>query len=190
MKFLFDFIPFIIFFIAYKNYDFYVATAALIIASVSQLGLYWLCYRRVEKMQVFSTLLVGLFGGASLILHNEDFLKWKTSIFSFLTAGILFASHYLGKQVALQRLLNHLQLPETLYRFWNMAWVVFLTLMGILNLIIAYSFSTKIWIHFKMFGFLGLTLIFSIIQAIAFAKYLPRTAHPTDRDQHDHHLKP
>lgn len=178
MKFLFDFLPFVVFFIFYAMYDFYVATAALIVASLCQLSIYWLKYRKVEKMLLLSVSLVVVFGGTTIFFHDEDILKWKTSVFSFLTAGVFLASHFIGKRVLLQRMFSTLELPATICRFWNMAWVFFLTFVGILNLIVAYNFSTDIWVYFKLFGLLGLTLVFLFIQAMSLAKYLPKEKIP------------
>ncbi len=99
MKFLFDFLPFLVFVGFYLKYDFYIATAALIAASVVQLSFYWIVFRKVEKMLVISVLLVVVFGASTLILHDEDILKWKTSVFYFLSEAVFLASHFIGKKV-------------------------------------------------------------------------------------------
>ena len=174
MKLLFDFLPFVVFFIVYAVYDFYVASAALMVASVCQITLYWAVYRKVEKMLVTSVILVLIFGTSTIIFHDEDILKWKTTIFSFITASVFLASHFVGKKVILQRMFNNLELPEDVCRRWNMAWVYFLTFLGFLNLGVAYYFSTDVWVYFKLFGLFGLTLIFLLIQAFVLAKHLPK----------------
>lgn len=174
MKFLFDFLPFVVFFITYALYDFYIATMVLIIASVSQLLIYWIKDRKLEKMLVLSVALIIIFGGSTLIFRNENILKWKTSIFSFMTAGVFLASHYIGKRVLLQRMFSHLNIPEAACRFWNMAWVIFLISIGILNCLVAYFFSTDVWVYFKVFGLLGLTILFLVVQSIAISKYVPK----------------
>ena len=178
MKFLFEFLPFVVFFIVYVMYDFFTATAALIVASLLQLGIYWCKYRKVEKMLLFSVALIVVFGGTTIIFQDEDILKWKTTVFSFVTAAVFFLSHFIGKRVLLQRIFSHFPIPSKVCRFWNMAWVLFLTFIGILNLFIAYHYSTKIWIYFKLFGFLGLTIVFLSIQAVALAKHLPKDKFP------------
>ncbi len=173
MKFLFDFLPFLVFFITYMVYDFYVATAALIVASVVQLVLYWLRYGKIEKMLMISVTLVIILGSITLFLHDTTFLKWKASVFSWISALVFLSSHFIGKKVLLQRMFTNLELPKKVWQRWNMAWVIFLTTLGSLNLFVAYKFSTDVWVYFKMFGFLGLMLLFLIIQAIMLAKYLP-----------------
>lgn len=174
MKFLFDFLPFTIFFVIYAFYDFYTATTGLIIASLCQLAVYWIKDRKLDKMFSLSVAFIVIFGGSTILFQNENILKWKTSIFSFITAGVFLASHYIGKRVLLQRMFSNLNIPETPCRFWNMAWVIFLTGIGILNWIVAYCFSTDVWVYFKLFGLLGLTVIFLIIQSIAISQYLPK----------------
>ena len=173
MKFLFDFFPFLVFFITYIIYDFYIATAALIAASIVQLALYWVKYRKVEKMLIISVTLVVVLGGITILLHDETFLKWKATVFSWISALVFLSSHFIGKKVILQRMFANLELPKNVWRQWNMAWVIFLATLGSLNLFVAYNFSTETWVYFKMFGFLGLMLVFLIIQAIMLAKYLP-----------------
>lgn len=174
MKFLFDFLPFAVFFIIYGLYDFYIATAALIVASLLQLCVYWLKYRKVEKMLLLSVGLVVVFGGSTILFHDEAILKWKTTIFSLLTAGIFLTSHFIGNRVLLERMFSNLNIPQKACRFWNMAWVFFLTFIGFLNLAVAHYFSTDTWVYFKLFGLLGLTVIFLFIQALSLAKYLPK----------------
>ena len=183
MKFLFDFLPFFVFFLAYISYDFYTATAALIIASLAQLGLTWVVYRRVEKMLLISVLLVTVLGCITLFLHNEMFLKWKATIFAWISACVFLGSQFIGDKVLLQRMFSNLHLPHDIWRKWNLAWVIFFAVLGFLNLFIAYQFSTEVWVYFKMFGILGLMLVFLLVQAAYLAKYLPTDNIETNADQ-------
>ncbi len=173
MKMLFDFFPVVLFFISYKLWDIYMATAVLIGASLLQTGLWWLKYRRFEKMHLVTLVLVCIFGGATLLLQNEMFIKWKPTVINWLFAAAFAGSHFIGQKVLIKRMMaDHIHLPEAVWLKLNLAWTGFFLLMGALNLIVVYQFDTDTWVNFKMFGMLGLTFVFVVIQSIAISRYI------------------
>jgi len=176
MKLLFDFFPVLLFFIAYKAYDIYIATAVLIGACLIQTVGYWAKYRKFEKSHLITLVLVTLFGGATLILQDETFIKWKPSVINWLFGAAFIGSQFIGKQPLIQRMLSsQLALPTQIWRNLNSAWALFFTALGFLNLYVVYNFSTDTWVDFKMFGLMGLTLAFIVLQGIYLAKQVSAT---------------
>jgi intracellular septation protein len=174
MKFLFDLFPILLFFIAYKLYDIYVATAVIIVASIIQVAWFWFKHHRVENMHIITLVLVLILGGATIVLHDENFIKWKPTVVNWAFALAFFGSHFIGKKNLLQRMLDS-QIELTKQHVWkvlNIAWVVFFVTMGILNLYVAFNFDTDTWVNFKLFGLMGLTLIFVIGQGFYLARYV------------------
>lgn len=183
MKFLFDYFPIICFFIAYKFWGIYVATAATMGACALQNIAYWIKHRRFEKLHVITLLAVFVLGGFTLILHNAIFIKWKPSIIYFAFAGALLVSHFVSHKNLLQRMLGEkINLPQTVWKKLNIAWSLFFIFLGGLNIYVLYHYDTNAWVNFKLFGTLGLTLVFTIIQAFYMAKHIQNestTAEPS-----------
>ncbi len=174
MKFLFDLFPVILFFIAFKAYDIYVATGVVIVATAAQIGWVWFRHRRVDTMLWVSLGLVVVFGGATLLLHDETFIKWKPTILYWLFATVLLGSATLFRRNLIRAMLEaQVSLPEPLWGQLNLAWAGFFTVMGALNLFVAFRFSTDIWVNFKLFGGMGLMILFIIAQGLVLAKYVP-----------------
>ncbi|MQY51999.1 septation protein A [Rhodocyclus tenuis] len=173
MKFLFDLFPVILFFIAFKAAGIYVATSVAIAATVAQIAWVWLRHRRVEPMLWVSLVIVGVFGGMTLALHDESFIKWKPTILYWAFAIALFGSErFLGKNLIRKLLSEQMQLPEAVWQRLNVAWIAFFVFMGCANLGIAYNFSTDDWVNFKLFGGMGLMLVFVVVQGLLLAKYI------------------
>lgn len=173
MKFLFDFFPILLFFLAYKVYDIYIATASAIAASFLQVGLYWWKYRRVETMHVVTLMLIVVFGGATLLLRDEIFIKWKPTIVNWLFGAVFLGSRFVGKKTVIQRMLgNSVNLPLTVWMHLNTMWTAFFISLGCLNLYVAYEFDTDTWVNFKLFGMMGLTILFVILQSLYMARYI------------------
>jgi intracellular septation protein len=173
MKLFFDFFPIVIFFIAYKFFGIYIATGAAIALSVLQVGGYWLKHRQIPAMQLLSLILIVVFGGITLLLHNEMFIKWKPTVLYWALAVIFLGSQLFCDKSFIQRLMeSNITLPPAAWRHLNIAWVLFFSIMGIVNLFVIYHFSTNAWVNFKLFGMLGLTLIFAIAQGIYLARYI------------------
>ena len=181
MKFLFDFFPVLAFFIAYYLPDdraqaIYTATATAIIASVLQIGIYWYRNRRVEKMHLITLVLILVLGGATLLLKDERFIKWKPTAVYWVFAMVILGSQYLaGKNIIRGMLGTQIELPDSAWKPLNLSWAVFFILVGIINIYVAFSFSTEIWVNFKMFGMLGLFFLFAIGQSIFLSRYITDT---------------
>jgi intracellular septation protein len=173
MKLLFDFFPIVIFFLLYKFGGIYVATAAFIVAASIQIAYYWLRYRRVEKLPLFTFLLGVIMGGATLLFHNELFIKWKPTAIYWLLAIVFAGSQWFAENTLLQSMIgNKIDLPKVMWLRMNMSWVIFFALMGAINLYVAYHFTTNTWVDFKLFGMLGLTFLFVVLQGICLSKYI------------------
>lgn len=211
MKILFDFLPIVLFFGAFKyaegnrdwaaafatqQFGFLVAggvvgakeapvllaTVVVILATLAQVAWLKLRSRKVDTMLWVSLVLVLLLGGATIYFHSDTFIKWKPSVLywvmglSFLLGPLLFRKNILRLLLGEQ-----LQLPEKVWQKLNFAWVAFFALMGVLNLWVAYSFSTAAWVNFKLFGGIGLMLAFTIAQGLYLSQYLKEpTAGPSD----------
>lgn len=173
MKFLFDFFPILLFFVAYKVFDIYTATAVAIAASFIQVGWFWLKHRRVEKMMIITLLMVTVLGGATLILQDETFIKWKPSVVNWAFGLAFLGSQFIGKKPIIQRMMEaSVELPQKIWGRLNAAWSLFFISMGFLNLYIAYNFDTDTWVNFKMFGMIGLTFVFIIGQGFFLSRYM------------------
>ncbi len=189
MKLLSDFFPIFLFFIAYKLYDIYVATAVIIVASVVQVSFFWFKNHRVEKMHLITLVLVLMLGGATLLLHDENFIKWKPTVVNWVFALAFLGSQFIGKKNLLQRMLDS-QITVTSPQVWrnlNFAWVVFFIAMGVINLYVAFTFSLDTWVNFKLFGMMGLTFVFVIAQSFYLVRHI---AHDDDKTETDDKLQP
>lgn len=173
MKALVDLFPVVIFFVTYKVYGFYVATAALIAATCVQVGYNWFKHRRLEKMHLVVLILVILFGGATLYLKDPLFVKWKTSIVEWLFALAFLGSQFIGSKPFIQRMMGAVIIaPREIWIRLNIAWVLFFTAMGFVNLYVAYNYEEDTWVNFKLFGMTGMTVVFVLIQAFFLARYV------------------
>ncbi|MSP52867.1 MAG: septation protein A [Gammaproteobacteria bacterium] len=173
MKIFYDFLPIAVFFVIYKLYGIYPATASAIIISIIQVAFYWAKHRRFDMMQVITFWVILIFGGATLILHNDMFIKWKPTILNGLFALVFWGSHWFGEKTVLRRVLeDKIKLPDQIWIRLNYLWIGYFLLMGTLNLIVVYNFSTDVWVNFKLFGMLGLTLVFALLQGIYLSKHM------------------
>ncbi|MFN4148350.1 MAG: septation protein A [Rhodocyclaceae bacterium] len=176
MKFLFDLFPVILFFAAYKFAGIYVATGAAIAATFAQIG--WVHFRhgKVDKMLWVSLVLIVVFGGMTLLLHDPTFIKWKPTILYWLFALALLGSAWLFKKNLIRAMMEkQMTLPEALWGRLNLAWAGFFAAMGLLNIYVAYNFSEDTWVNFKLFGGMGLMLAFVVAQGFLLAKYIETT---------------
>ena len=179
MKFLFDLFPVILFFVAFKVFDIYIATGVVIAATIAQIGWVWHRHGKVDTMLWVSLALVVVFGGATLVLHDETFIKWKPSILYWLFAVTLFVSaQFFDKNLIRAMLEKQVQLPEALWTKLNFAWMGFFAIMGVINLWVAFNFSTDTWVSFKLFGGMGLMLVFIVVQGMVLAKHIPEEDDP------------
>ena len=173
MKFLFDIFPVVLFFIAFKFYDIYVATAVAIAATFLQIGWLWIRHRKVENMLWVSLAVIVVFGGATLLLQNETFIKWKPTVLYWLF-GVALAVAELGFRKNLIRAMmeGKIMLPDLVWGKLLASWIGFFAVMGALNLAVAYNFSTDAWVNFKLFGGIGLMVVFVVLQSLMLARYV------------------
>lgn len=173
MKIFFDLLPVALFFAAYKFAGIYAATGVAILATFLQIAWAWWRHRKVETMQWIALGVIVVFGGATLLLHDETYIKWKPTVLYWLIAlGLLVSLHGFRKNPMRAMLGAQLALPEPVWTRLNAAWAGFFALMGGLNLYVARSFSTDTWVNFKLFGFTGLMLIFVVAQALLLSRYV------------------
>jgi intracellular septation protein len=173
MKFLFDLFPVILFFIAFKLKGIYVATAVAIAATFMQIGWLWLRKRRVDGMLWASLAIIVVFGGATLLLQDETFIKWKPTVLYWTFGVALVAAERLfGKNLIRAMLVGQFDLPAPVWAKLNWSWAAFFAFMGVANLYVAFNFSTDMWVNFKLFGGTGLMLLFVLAQALLLARHI------------------
>src|SRR5665213_136568 len=171
MQALIDLAPLAAFLVAYYLGGIYVATAVLMVAMVGLLVFDWLYQRRLPPMHLASAALVLLLGGATLILRDTRFLKWKPTVFLWLVAISAVASSWVGKAPLAQRLLQPLiahseALPRALWIKLNLLWAGFYVLLGCLNLAVADLASERVWVNFKVFGLSAAFILFAMAQGV------------------------
>ena len=173
MKLLIDFFPIILFFAAFKFAGIYVATGVAIAATVVQIIYLRLRNGKVEPMQWVSLAVIVLFGGATLIAHNEEFIKWKPSVLYWLMGAVLAGGLLFFRKNFIKSLMgSQMDLPDNAWRVVNWSWAGFFAAMGVLNLWVAFNFDLDTWVNFKMFGGMGLMVLFVIVQALYLSKYM------------------
>ncbi|MBL8419429.1 MAG: septation protein A [Dechloromonas sp.] len=198
MKLLFDLFPVILFFATFKFYGsdpegaaalvgsllgsavvdvkqapILLATVVVIVATMAQIA--WVHFRhgKVDKMLWVSLALVTVFGGLTLIFQDETFIKWKPTILYWVfAASMIFAALVLKKNPIKAMLGEQLTLPDPVWNKVNLSWIAFFAFMGALNLIVAFNFSTDTWVNFKLFGGMGLMLLFVLGQGLMLSKYI------------------
>ena len=190
MKQFIDFIPLLLFFIVYKiepriveiaghSLTFggiFSATAMLILSSVVVYGILFFKQRKLEKSQWLTLIACLVFGSLTLAFHSETFLKWKAPVVNWLFALAFAGSHFIGDKLLIKRIMGHaLTLPDAVWTRLNLAWIGFFLFCGAANLFVAFTYQS-IWVDFKVFGSLGMTLLFLVAQGI----YLSRPLHDTD----------
>lgn len=182
MKFLFDFFPIILFFVAYKWQGIYAATVIAIAASAVQVAFYWLKNKSFETTHVATLLIITVFGGLTLYLQDEAFIKWKPTIVNWLFGLVCIGSQFMGKQPLIQRMMkDNVSLSNKVWRNLNGMWAAFFIFLGGANLLVMYNFNTDTWVNFKLFGMLGLTLLFVVLQGFYLMKHIqeePEEQHP------------
>jgi intracellular septation protein len=173
MKFLFDIFPVVLFFVAFKVFDIYVATAVAMAATAVQIAWVWARHRKVDNMLWVSLAVIVVFGGATLLLQDEVFIKWKPTVLYWLFGAVLaVADLAVGKNLIRAMMEKQVSLPDPVWRRLNLSWIAFFAVMGVLNLYVAFNFSTDAWVNFKLFGGMGLMLVFVVLQAFMLSRYI------------------
>ena len=193
MKLLFDFFPLVLFFGAFKLYDIYVATLVAMAASLAQVVFIRIRHQRFETTHLVTLFVILLFGGMTLIFQDDMFIKWKPTIVNWIFAVVVLGSQFIGKRTVLERLLGgQMQMPARIWKKVNVSWGLFFFGSGLLNLYVAFYFRphldeaarTDFWVNFKVFGLLGLTLAFSIVQMMIVARYI--STEPSESSDENH----
>lgn len=173
MKLLIDFFPVILFFIAYKIGGIYYATVIAIFASLLQVILYRVRYKKYERTHVISLIILSLSGGATLLFHNPMFIKWKPTSIYWIASLAFFFSVFFSQKPLLQRMMeSQITLPSKVWNRLNYLWALFFALLGTANLYVAYNFNTDTWVNFKLFGCTGLFLLFIVLHGLYLPKYM------------------
>ena len=171
MQLLFDLLPVIAFFVAYKLADIYVATGVLIVGVLAQTLWSWIKHRKVSPMLLTSAVLVLVFGGLTILVHDKTFIQWKPTIVNWLFAAAFLVSQYMKGPSIVQRLMGEsVKLEDADWRRLNLMWVAFFLVAGAANLYVAFNYSEATWVNFKLFGLMGLTLVFALAQGLWIAK--------------------
>jgi intracellular septation protein len=197
MKILFDLLPVIFFFAAYKisgafpdeahalvtnwlasdipadQAPILIATFIAIVATALQIGVVWLRRGKVDRMLWVSLIIIAILGGATLAFHNPAFIQWKPTALYWLFGLILFVSDVVFRRNLIRRMLEgQIRLPDPIWRGLNLAWALFFVILGVLNLYVAFSFSQDAWVNFKLFGFTALIFVFALAQGLYLSKHL------------------
>lgn len=173
MKFLLDFFPLLLFFAAWSFYDIFVATAVAIVATAAQVAWMWFRHRRVENVHWMTLGIMVLFGGATLAFRDPTFIKLKpTVLYWAFAAALLFSQAIMGKNLIRIMMQKQMSLPDPIWVKLNASWAAFFVGMGALNLYIAYTFTEATWVKFKVFGGLGLMLVFVVLQALVLSRHV------------------
>jgi len=224
MKLLIDFLPILLFFVAYKIAGIYVATGVAIAVAAAQVGWSWLRHRRLEKMQLTTLGVLAVFGGLTIALQDPIFVMWKPTLVNWLFALAFVASHWIGERPLIARLMGGtIELPPRIWTRLSLIWIAFFILLGFANLFVVYvgsGFFTAqqaliaatgtsgvdlsdcashysgqlldlcndaqaredIWVNFKLFGMMGLTIVFAIGQAFYLARHVKEDTQPLETE--------
>jgi intracellular septation protein len=165
MQLLFDFFPIVAFYIAFQIGGIFVATGTLIVAVIVQISIQWLRHRKVSRMALISAVLVLVFGGLTLWVHDEVFIKWKVTVLMSLFAVAFFLSHFVGEKPLVQRMVGDtFELTRRQWLQLSWIWIGYFALLATANLYVAYNYDTRIWVNFKLYGTLGITVAFMAFQ--------------------------
>lgn len=176
LNLFYDFIPVLLFFVAFKLYGIYVATVVGIVATALQVVITTLWKKKLDRKQLVTLFVFVVFGGMTLYFHNPIFVKWKPSIIFWIFGTVLLLSHFIGKKVIIQRMMENMlegkKLPQPVWKRMNLSWAIFFLTLGTVNIFIAYHFSTDSWVNFKFYGILGSLITFSVVQALFLSRYI------------------
>ena len=172
MKLLFDLFPVILFFVTFKFGGVFAATATAIAATFVQVA--WVKYRhgKVDTMLWVSLGIITVFGGATLLLHDETFIKWKPTVLYLAFAGVLAAGKLVWRRDLLASVMKELRLPPAIWTRLTWAWILFFGAMAFANWYIAFHFPTATWVNFKVWGGIGLFVAFAIAQGLFLARHV------------------
>ena len=168
-----------------------VATGVAIIASFVQVSYHWFNTRKFERMHLFSLTLITVLGGITIYLGNPAFIQWKPTILNWLFAFVFLSSMFIGSKPIIQRMMGEqIKLPENVWKTLNLSWVTFFFISGTANLYVAFYYDLQAeaavrmdtWVNFKLFGLMGLTIAFIILQAIYLSRHISEDDVANDQD--------
>lgn len=176
MKIFFDLLPVILFFVGYKLFDIFVATAIAI--GTTLLLIVWskLVHKHVDKMLMVNGAIISVLGGITLLLHDKTYIMWKPTVLYWIGAMVLFVSNqFFDKNLIQQMMQKILNPPKVIWHKLNWLWISFLVGLGVLNLYVAFYFTESAWVNFKLFGVTVLMFAFMIAQTVVLKQYLVNT---------------
>ncbi len=174
-KQMLEFAPLLIFFAAYWKFGFIWATGALVAATLATVLILYMVEGKIAKVQVLTTLLVVVFGGLTLYFKDPVFIKIKVSVINLLFAGLLLGGLAYGKLFIRDMLGSSVAMPDAAWRSLTLRWALFFVVLAVLNIIVWRGFSEQVWLTFKVFGMMGLTLLFAVANAPFMMKHMTDT---------------
>jgi intracellular septation protein len=173
LKFLFDLLPVILFFATFKVAGIFTATAVAIVATLAQIAWVKWHHGKVDGMLLASGVIVVVFGGATLLLHDETFIKWKPTVLYWMFALILFTAEIFWRKNLIRSMMEQsMTMPDNVWRKLNHAWAGFFAVLGVINLYVAFHYPLDTWVNFKLFGTTGLMVTFVVAQSLLLSKYV------------------
>ncbi|MCD6038822.1 MAG: yciB [Gammaproteobacteria bacterium] len=179
LNLLYDFFVVLVFFVTFKFYGIYAATAAGIGSSVLQVAVTRVFRKKYDKKQLMVTAIFLVFGGMTLYFHDPIFVKWKPTILFWIFGFAFIISQFIGKQSLTQRMMGHIveekkSVPNIVWRRLNLAWSLFFFSLGAINIFVVYHFTTEVWVNFKLYGIFTAMLLFGLVQAFFLTRYLTK----------------
>jgi intracellular septation protein len=171
MRFLFDFFPIIAFFLCYKFFGIYIATVAAVGIAIAQIAICKIKGIKLDRLQLLSMVMIVILGGATIIFHNDWFIKWKPTAIYWASAIALLFSQFSKKTFVEDIMGANVTLPTAAWSKLNLAWIAYFFLMGIVNIYVAYFYSTDFWVNFKLFGSTGCLVVFVLLQGLYLGKH-------------------
>lgn len=180
MKLVFDLFPLILFFIAYRAFDIFVATGVAMVAVIAQVAWLRVRKRKIETMHIINLVVIVIFGGATILTENDVFIRWKPTILYWCFSVILFVSQFAFNKPAIQHVMgSQMDLPKHVWTKMNLSFAVFTFIMGLLNLYAAFVYGADLdpdvqrdhWVNFKVFGTMILTFVFVVVLMLSLSKH-------------------
>lgn len=178
MKLFLDFFPALAFLLALiipqdHTRSVYLATEVLIAASLLQVGFVWLLHRRVERQYLIILAVVLVLGGATLLLRDARFIKWKPTVVFWIFSAACIVSEFVGRKNIARRFLDSaFAAPDPVWTRANLSLAVFFLALGFINLYVAFNYDTETWAYFKVFGFLGINFVFMLALVLSLSRYM------------------
>jgi intracellular septation protein len=171
MNQLIEWLPLLAFFVVFKVFDIYWATAVLMIACVVQLCVHRYRTGKFKTMHVAITALVLVLGSATLLLHDKRFIQLKPTLLLGATALAFLGSSFIGRQPLARRMLENvfsepLKVAPHAWQLLNLLWALWFALLAAANLYIAHNFAESVWVNFKVFGITAAMILFMVPQVI------------------------